>query len=178
MTLSSRAGGVLLLGLLAWHVVEKLQTGLLPEMLWACHIATLLVAIGLLAGRPTLAVVGGMFHLVCGLPGWLLEWWTNGTTPSSFALHVATPVFGVWAARREGVPAWLAPAGAAFWLGAQLLGRLCDPELNINLAWRPYGVLPASFPAWASHAVNLALVVGLLEGLRRLTRRRLFPERA
>jgi hypothetical protein len=171
----SRAGGLLLLALLGWHVAEKLQHALLPEMLWACHLATFLAAIGLLVDRPSLTVLGGMFHLVCGLPGWILEWSLNGTTPSSFALHVATPIAGVLAARRVGLPSWLALGGSAFWAIAWGLGRLCDPALNVNMAWRPYEVLPASFPTWASHALNLFLVAVFMETLRRVTHRRVFP---
>ena len=37
-----RGLGVALVLALAWHVDEKLRTGLLPEMLWACHLASAL----------------------------------------------------------------------------------------------------------------------------------------
>jgi hypothetical protein len=166
--------GAGLLLLLAWHVVEKLQTGLLPEMLWACHLATLLTAAGLLLRRPTWVVTGGLFHLAVGLPGWLLETLLNGTTPSSLALHLATPAIGVWAARRHGVPGGVPFAGTALWLGSQGLGRLCDPALNVNVAWHPYGVFPAGFPTWGSHLLNLGIVSSLLAavstGMRRVPR--------
>ncbi|MDP2316859.1 MAG: hypothetical protein Q8P41_28465 [Pseudomonadota bacterium] len=162
---TSRALGVLLATLLAWHTLEKVQTGLLPEMFWACHLATAIAAVGCLVDRPALSTFGGLFHLVVGLPAWLLELAVHGTTPSSAALHLVTPAVGVWAARREGVPSWIAPAGAALWLGAQLVGRTLDPALNVNLAWHPYDVLPAGFPAWGSHLVNLALVTLALQAL-------------
>jgi hypothetical protein len=156
------ASGLLLVLLLAWHVWEKVETGLLPEMFWACHIATAVAAIGALAGVPTLLVFGGLFHVVVGLPAWLLELALNGTTASSTALHLVTPAVGLWRARTAGVPRWLAPAGGAFWLGAQGVGRLFGPELNINVSWHPYEVLPPAVPAWVSHALNLGLVVGAL----------------
>ncbi|MDP2305880.1 MAG: hypothetical protein Q8P18_07610 [Pseudomonadota bacterium] len=161
----SRLLGLLLVLLLAWHTSEKVQTGLLPEMFWACHLASALAAVGLLVNRPALAVFGGLFHVVCGLPAWLLELALNGTTVSSAALHLVTPALGVWAARRHGVPGWIAPAGAALWVGSQLIGRLCPEPLNVNLAWHPYEVLPAGFPAWGSHLVNLALVTLALQAL-------------
>lgn len=160
------SAGLVLLALLAWHTVEKVQTGLLPEMFWACHIATGIAALGWLAGRPALAVFGGLFHLVCGLPAWLLETAYHGTTLSSTALHLVTPGLGLWAARRHGVPAWAPLAGVGLWLTSQLIGRALSPELNVNLAWRPFDVWPAGTPVWVSHAANLVCVGGALAALR------------
>lgn len=162
--MNHRLLGIGLLLLLGWHTYEKVQTGLLPEMLWTCHIATALAAVGLLGGWPVLAIIAGFFHLGCGLPAWLLEVAVNGTTPSSAALHLVTPAVGLWLARTRGVPRATALGGVGLWLLGLGLGRLVDPALNVNLAWAPYEIW--SVPAWVSHLTNIMLVAGALTGLQ------------
>lgn len=173
---AERAGGLLLLGLLGWHAAGKLGPGLLPEMFWACHLASAAAALGLLLGRPSVAALGGLFHLACGLPGWIAELILHGTTLSSVGLHLATPALGLWAAWRHGVPRWVAAGAAGLWLVGLGLGRLFDPALNINAAWRPYEIWPAGTPNWLTQLCNLALVGGLVGALQlalnRLWRRR------
>lgn len=170
------AGGLVLSALLVLHAWGKAAAGILPEMLWACHLATALTAIGLLSGRTGLAALGGICHLVCGLPGWILEVYLNGTTWTSVGLHVLTPVLGVWAAWRHGVSRWTTAGALLLWVVSQGLGRLCDPALNVNLAWKPYQIWPDAAPAWLSPLTNLALLgtgVGVLQfAITRLRRTR------
>lgn len=164
-------GFVGMLCLLLWHTLEKIQTGILPEMLWTCHLASALTMLGFLFRRPAWVLAGGMFHLCCGLPAWLLEVSLNGTTLSSAALHLCTPLAVPWAARQVVAPASRWWMGIGLWVGGWLAGRWMGPALNINLAWAPYQIWDV--PAWFSHLCNLGLVAGSLWGGHRLLQRML-----
>ena len=170
--LDERLAGLALLLMLAAHAAVKVPLGLLPEMLWVCHLATLLSALGLLSGRPRLAVVGGLFHVAVGFTGWVLEIVLHGTTLTSTLLHLSTPLIGLWMARRHGIPGWLPLGGLGLWGAGLAIGRLFSPELNLNLAWRAYDVWPPETPGWISQSCNLALLLGLMSlarlGLNRL----------
>lgn len=150
--------GVFLLLALGFHALEKAQSGILPEMFWACHIATAVATVGLLTGRPALTTLGGVFHLACGLPGWILETYLHGTTLSSVVLHVVTPLVGVRSAVLHGISAWTPVAAIGLWLIAQAIGRSLDPALNVNLAWKAYETWPADMPFYLSVVGNLLLV--------------------
>src|SRR5205823_10181729 len=63
----------LLLGLLAVYALQKSAAGRLPEMLWGCHLASLVVATSILLERPRGRAVGFLFYVAVGLPAWLLD---------------------------------------------------------------------------------------------------------
>lgn len=153
--------GLLLVGLLFWHALGKLAPGLLAEMFWVCHLATALCAAGLLLDRPALSTTGGLFHVAAGLPGWLLELALHGTTFSSTLLHITTPLAGLWSARRWGVPKWIILGAFGIWGLGLISGRLCDPALNINMAWRAYDVWPSDTPLWVYQSCNALLLASL-----------------
>src|SRR4051812_37521163 len=71
-------GGAVLISL-ALHAITK-GLMLLPEMLWACHVASFLIAIGILFQIPKLTTVGFLFHVALGLPGYLMDLITTGNT--------------------------------------------------------------------------------------------------
>ncbi len=77
---------------------QKLSRGEGYDILWACHVATLWLALGLGLGRRTWVEAATLFHLAAGLPGWLTDWIVGGhTTWSSAISHVLTPATGLWA---------------------------------------------------------------------------------
>lgn len=132
------AGALLLAGLvlLAWL---KSRSGLLPEMLWICHVSGALMALGLLAGRPLLSAMGFLCHLAVGLPYYLLDLALGGQThPVSLALHLLTPALGWMAWRGRPLPrptTWCLLGLHALLVG---LSHAFTPEaLNINLAFQP-----------------------------------------
>ena len=157
--------GALLLFLLVAHAWTK-PAGTLPEMLWACHVATAIVAAGLLAGVPRLTAVGFLFHAGPGIVAYLIEIATARTTTATSALlHVLTPVLGALQVRRGGLPARVVLEAWLFNLAMIGVGRLAPEPLNVNVSWKPWLPLPA---LWQSHVVNAAISLALLAAAREL----------
>src|ERR1051325_8184251 len=149
--------GVLGLGALACHPVTKLPDHL-GEMLWVCHVASLVLAIGLLARRQALVAAGLLLHLAWGAPAYLLDAIaTRSTTVTSVLVHVLPVVTGLWAVRARGwprgvaLPAWIF---FALWIPVSFVATV--PALNVNLAHAPWPPLARVLPGvWSSWAFNL-----------------------
>ncbi len=151
--------GLLLLGILVLHaVVAKMPFGLLPEMLYACHVATAVLAIGVLARKPALVLFAFSFHLGAGFWGYLFDLCdTRTTTWTSVLVHVAPLVVGYAEVRRSGLPRWAPWASFAFLASSVVLAYyMTPPTLNVNLAHRPFPPVARYMPAlWATWVVNL-----------------------
>ena len=68
----SRALGLALVGALAFHTASK-GAAHVQEMLWLCHVATALMALGLLVGWHRAVAGGFLLHVGFGTVGWLLD---------------------------------------------------------------------------------------------------------
>lgn len=164
--LTRTLGGVILAALVAL-AYQKYTAAVLPEMLWACHLASALVALGLFTLRPLPVAVGTLLHLCVGLPVWLLDVLVVGvTTAQSFVLHLLTPAAGLFflISRRPALPRQIAPLAFALAATAAALSRLFTPaELNVNLAHDIYSPVAHVFPSfWFYQLANYALLAGLL----------------
>ena len=120
----------------AIHAGVHLRRGAPYDLLWACHIATLLVATGLLWRVPAVNAIGVLWACF-GLPLWLLYTFTGGEfMPTAMLTHVGGLAIGLFGVRLFGFPrgsAWKA-LGAYFVLW--LLTRAVTPErANVNLAF-------------------------------------------
>jgi hypothetical protein len=162
--LPSRALGLALLGALVLHTLSK-GAAQRQEMFWLCHVATALMAIGLLAGRHRMVASGFLFHVGFGTLAWVLDMvTTHETTFSSVLIHLLTLVAGAIEIKRKG---W--PSGVVLptWLFLSLWVLSChwttDPALNVNLAHQAWGPLAHMLGGvWLSGAFNSALMlVGL-----------------
>jgi len=155
-----RAVGVLLFVVLGLHgVVAKMPYGLLPEMFYACHVATGILAVGLLAGRRDLVLFGFSFHIGAGAWGYLFDLCETGTTTwTSVLVHVLPLIVGYREARRRGgLPRW-APLVSFAFLAAMVVFAYyaTPPTLNVNLAHRPFPPVARYMPAlWATWVTNL-----------------------
>lgn len=169
-----RALGAVTLGVWAWHSSGHLLGEHPGDALWCCLVGELLLGLGLLAGRPTLAGVGGLW-LLYGVPLFLVGLASGERyTLASWVTHTLGPAVALVAARLLGLPRgtwWRASLGL---LGLQALSRVAtDPALDVNLAHRPYpgweGVFP-SYPAYLAvlSASALASFVLVELALRRL----------
>lgn len=159
----------------AWAFVamEKLRFGLLGELLWACHIASLGIGLGLLVGNRWLVAVGTLFHLAVGFPAYLVDALATTTTVASSVLHVASPIAGLIALRRNPWPKRTAWGALGLCLGLIAPCRwFTEPALNVNLVFAPYkpigSLLPSSGVSWFVNALLLAIALFTVErGMRR-----------
>ena len=129
------------------------------EIIWSCHLAALLVGIGLLAGSKMMNAVG-LLCLAVGLPGWIVNVLTGGSfLPTSILTHVLGLVIAIIGARSLGVPrhAWL--LAWVFVFALMILTRLITPhDVNVNLAFIPVeGLFPWTFGGFAHWALLLPL---------------------
>jgi hypothetical protein len=170
--LHAAAAGLLLLALLALLWTVKRQDGVLPEMLWICHVSAALLALGLLVDRPGWVAVGFLYHLAVGVPSFLLYLFAGGhSAAASIALHFLTPAVGAWAWWGRPLP------GSTPWqvLGLSLALQLAahaftPPAMNVNLAFEPWAPL-AFVGVWPSRLGNLLLTAALLAGAHGLWNR-------
>lgn len=177
---------LVVLGACALHAAHKLQHGLLAEMLWACHVASLAIGLGILAHQTWLVAVGTLFHAAVGAPAYLLDVIVLGTTTfSSVLIHVLPPLAGVMVLRRAAPwPPWTPLAAGSLYLVLLPISRWCtDPALNVNLAFRPWpplaGLSAAPWPSWLANIAGMALLLPLVDGwLRRRLSRQVAREAA
>src|SRR5262249_51911805 len=150
----------------------------LPEMLWTCHVASALIGAGILLSLTRPVAVGLLFQVSIGIPAYLLDAISSGTTtPSSVAVHLVPPLLGFLSLRRAPYPprCWL--YALALFLAMQLVSYLATPpSLNVNVSHAPWPPFDRIFPAmWSYSAFNAALaLILLLAGdalLRRVLRR-------
>jgi hypothetical protein len=154
--------GLMIAGSLALHASTK-GTALLQELLWLCHVATGLMALGLLAGAHRVVAAGFLLHVGMGTAGWLLDLVaTRETTPSSVLVHVLPLVSGALELRRKGWPRGVVlPAWLFFTAWVPMSRWVTDPALNVNLShagWEPLAHLTGG--VWLSGAFNAMAMLG------------------
>lgn len=164
--------GVALIAGLLILALQKMGAGLLPEMLWVCHVATAMLAFGLVTGLRLLIATGFLFHIAVAVPAYALHLASGGdTTVMSFALHLAAPVVGWLACRKQPLPAaapWLA---LGTYLVLMVVSRFLTPEsMNVNVAFHPWGPF-AELGVWPVRALNVVLMLGQLQLARYLWNR-------
>jgi hypothetical protein len=158
----ARALGLALLGAFVLHAASK-GAAHLQEMLWLCHVATMLMVIGLLAGSHRMVAGGFLFHVGFGTLSWVLDVvTTRETTFSSVLIHVLSLAAGGVEVRRKG---W--PSGVVFptWLFLSLWVVSChwttDPALNVNVAHKAWGPLAHIMGGvWLGVLFNSAFALG------------------
>ena len=172
MNRQPRWPALLLLAALGLHALNLARTTSLAELLWSCHVATTIMALGVLFRARVAVATAWLFHLSIGLPAWLVEVVvTRGTfgaatvdaalVLTSVLLHLLPIVVGAFWLRRDGfrltwremLLAWLIQAALI-----PLSRPFTPPEFNINLA---HGIWPAmshTFPRlWLFQAAACAV---------------------
>jgi len=135
----------------------EVRYGLVENLWWACSLATLLVAVGLLLHWPRWNAFGFLW-LVLGVPLWIIDLLTGvGCHAFSVFTHLGGLLLGLTGTRVLGVPRgawWQAMAGLYVLHWAS---RWVTPETeNINLAFRVWTGWEAYFP---SHRVYILLLM-------------------
>jgi hypothetical protein len=164
--------GILLLSLAAHAIVKG--AALLPEMLWACHVASFIMVIGVASQQPRLTAIGLLFHAAVGLPSYLTDVVaTHTTTPTSLMVHVVPIIVGVMALRSAGYPRGiLLLAWALYPLMVFVSYLFTAPALNINLShatWPPVATLLPHL--WMQWAVNVVMALACMLAADTILRR-------
>lgn len=147
--------GVFLLILLLIETVIKASQGILPEMLWACYPATLMLAVGLLFDVTLFSATGFLFHACIGFPANLLSLATNGSNNwASFLIHFVSPVIGFWDWHGKQLPLSSSIVAACLLISFSVISYFfTTPELNINQVFKPWE--PVAFLGlWGSRILN------------------------
>lgn len=163
-----RALGLLPLAFFAWTAVDYATSERLPELLWWCNVASLLVGVGLLARAPRLVWVGLLWTLP-GLPLWLWDCALHRTVElHSVFTHFGTAAIALAASRRlpraHGAWRWALFLGLAL----QLACRYATPaRLNVNASHTPWagvaGLFASYAPYWFANVVLFAVMLFALE---------------
>ncbi len=158
------------------RLVQYIQVGTPDWIIYSCHVSTLLLGIGMIAGSAWMIRVAAIW-LVIGLPMWVIDAWvTQVLWFASVYSHVggfALALYALSKARATG-HSWLP---ALFWfLGLQLLTRYTThPELNINIAHAPYELFKGVYGGYWSFWIVCALVVMALVWAVEFGLARLYP---
>jgi hypothetical protein len=159
VTTQDRWPGIAVLAALALHA-WSLGRADLPHMLWSCHVASFILAIGVLTRSRIAVTTGFLFHLGIGLPAWLVEViLTRGTfggvelvwrvLATSILVHLAPIAAGLlylgWSEipRSSVLPAWLIQVGLV-----PISRWLTPPVFNVNVAHAVWPPLASIFQSW------------------------------
>ncbi|HSA94093.1 MAG TPA: hypothetical protein VLE48_13850 [Terriglobales bacterium] len=135
---------MLSLALHAWSKGETYRW----EMLWGCHVASLILALGFLFGWTRAIALGFLFHVALGFPMWAIECITKRwISPTSVLVHVLPPLAGWLHVRSIGLPRNTVLSAWLLYLGLiPVSAWLTPPELNVNLAFEPWGFFKGYVP--------------------------------
>jgi hypothetical protein len=171
--------GALVLGALALHASHKLERGVFAEMLWACHVASLLLGVGLVARVVWLVALGTVFHVAAGLPAYVLDVIAlKQTTLTSVVVHLAPPLSGLFFLKQDAPwPRFVPVATVTLYPVLVVLSRLVtEPALNVNLAFSPWPPLARVAPwLWFTWLLNLVVLAAAVPVVDRVLRRSLHP---
>jgi len=141
--------GLLALCFYLVHATTHLRHHEPENIIWSCHVATVLVGAGFLFGAATLNAVGFLWLLV-GNAAWLIDL-HNGAAliPTSLFPHIGGLVLSIMGVKRFGMPRhvwWKAIVGL---LLLQQFSRLVTPAAaNVNLAFGVWSGWETVFPSY------------------------------
>jgi hypothetical protein len=167
-------GLVMFAVLVAHALVAKLPFGLLPEMLWACHVATAILGMGVLLQKKELVLFGFSFHLGAGMWGYLFDLVAMHTTTwTSVLVHMLPLAVGFAEVRRSGLPRWAPWVSFGYLISMMVVAYYFTPSvLNINLAHRAWAPVERfSSALWATWVVNIGFALFLILSSDWLVRR-------
>ena len=140
--------GILSCAFYAIHAGFHWSRGAPQDMLWVCHLAALLVGVGLIFRLPALNAMGVLILMV-GCPLWLLSLLGGAELlPTSLLTHVGGLVIGLIGVKYLGLSKgawWRAGIVVAALMGVSLL---LSRESNVNVSHAPYSGWEVMYP-WA-----------------------------
>lgn len=167
MRFAPRGLGALLLVAEIVLALDKSNRGVLPEMLWGCHPAAILLGLGVLFRIPWMAQMGSLFHISIGILGYAIDLATTRTTTiPSLIVHILGPLTGFIQVRRGGLRPTALWHSLAYYVALVILCRLfTPPSLNVNVVFTPYlGVAFYTRHPTLLPIANALQMIGLLGG--------------
>ncbi len=157
----------------AWHIAD----GKPENLLWACHIGTLLVGLAILVRGPRVNATA-LVWLVLGLGFWIVDLAMGGELiPTSFLTHVGGTGLAIFVASRVGVPRGTWWRAFLVLCGLQVITRLTTPAVsNVNLVHQVYEGWEGLFSSYPIYWLANAVVVAVTFVATELIGRRLFPD--
>lgn len=133
-----------------------------PEsLLWACHVASVLIGLGMFFAAPRLLAVG-MLWVTYGNLFWLLYLATGGEfLPTSLLTHVGSLLVGLIGLRRFGFPANTYPRALLGLIALVFVSRFTPPGENVNLAHRIGDGWETVFPSHRIYLLGLFAATGV-----------------
>jgi hypothetical protein len=159
--------GLIPLALFVIRLLDYVKWKTPEQMLWSCHLANLLLAVGLFFTFPLALRVGSLWAIL-GLLPWAIDMAaTRIIWPVSWLSHLGGAGLGFWVfyqLRADRATWWQA---LLWFLGLQQVSRLTTkPELNVNVAHRAYGAAQSWFTSygqyWLVNTLLAAVVLWLL----------------
>lgn len=175
---SRRTWSLVLFVAMVVHTATKAWLGTLPELLWGCNVASLLIIVGLWRGDGRWVGTGFLWHACVGDLGWLYGVLVSGHTLwISVVMHTLPAVLGFLFLKRSGLPR--SSPYRAFLLFVALVPvshYLTPAGLNINFTHVRLAPLVARFPGnwdyrFAFSALMLAMLLAGDWGLSRVVGR-------
>jgi hypothetical protein len=161
MSYTRRRPGLALVALACFvaHSTYYLLTGSASEMLWACNVASLSIAVGCGFGSPW-PVASGLLWLLLGTPIWLVYLAAGGELcVTSLGIHLLAPLVGLRALTQLGWPLGSWFRASLLLLALVLLSRLLgEPNTNVNLAFRVWDGWEALFATHHHYLILVGLV--------------------
>jgi hypothetical protein len=174
--------GTVLVALWLNKFVASLGEGAGWNILWLCHVGTLVLAVAAFTRQRDLVGIATLW-IAAGLPVWLADSiFVRATSVASTLSHLGSFAIGLALVRAVGLSrvAWV--SATLGYVALQLVCRFVTPrELNVNLAHAPYTGWEQVFPGYAAYNVfttaSLALGFAVIQWLLRKLARRLSPVR-
>jgi hypothetical protein len=174
-----RSLGLLPLILFVARFVAYQQLGQPSGVLWMCHLANLILAIGLIFAHP-LIIRMSVLLLIFGIPPWIIDMFViKIVTPVSIASHLGGTVVGLLAIAKVRARSWSWLPALISFIVVQVISRfVTPPELNINTAHRVYDIWKDSVSNYWLYWIISTAVIGVTLWMVELVLLRLFPQRA
>ena len=159
--------GVLPIAIFIARLIQYIQVGAPDWILASCNIANLMLGLGMIFGAPLFVRMAAIW-LIIGLPMWIIDavvarelWW------SSIYSHLGGFLIGLYAIGKARVTgrSWI-PA-LVWFIFLQIVTRYTTaPELNVNIAHSPYGLVKGWFSSyWLFWPFCLLIVTAMVWGV-------------
>jgi hypothetical protein len=141
------------------HGCNQYLHGRMENLLWACHLADLLVGVGLILKSRTITATG-LVMLGFGVPMWLMALATGGDFyPTSILTHIGGMGVGIAGLRQLGGLRddwWKAYATILLLL---VISRCFTPaSMNVNMAFETWSFARSWMPGLSAHLLSLLTI--------------------